>query len=233
VSSFHLWWQGLEGPAPMVEVSATLEVLQRPQSARLYFWALQASFLDGVRSRGAAHVGLQWNPRHAGSTAINWGGYGDTGNVQSVLRGTESPFPSTPDDPNTRDYPWLERVPYRFRISRGQRGWLGEVTDGATGTTQVIRELDAGGDRLGGFVVWSEVFAACDDPPASVRWSAFEAVDAQGAVHRPHSVRLSFPSGGDCPNTEVAVDDVGLVQLTNATRTARDGSVLPVPGTGV
>ena len=95
---------------------------------------------------------------------------------------------------------------------------------------QHIRDLYAGGDRLGGFVVWAEVFAACDDPSTTVRWSGFEATDTSGAVHRPNSVRLSFPSGGDCPNTEVVADSVGLLQLTNAERTARPGSVLPVPG---
>src|ERR1700710_3128770 len=83
VSSFHLWWQGLEGGAPLVEVAATLEVLRAPTANRLYFWALQASFLSSTGSHGAAHIGLQWNPRHPGSTAVNWGGYADVNNVQS------------------------------------------------------------------------------------------------------------------------------------------------------
>ena len=230
VSSFHLWWQGLEGVAPLVEVSATFEVLQPPTASRLYFWALQASFLDGGRSYGAAHIGLQWNPRHPGNAAVNWGGYADTGNVHSILKGSPSPLPSTPNDPNTRDYPWRAGVPYRLRISRVEGGWRGEITDLSAGTTQHIRDLFAGGDRLGGFVVWAEVFAACGDPSTAVRWSSLEAVDAAGAVHRPNSVRLSFPTGGDCPNTDVMPDPVGLVQLTNATRTARAGSVLAVPG---
>ena len=93
VSSFHLWWQGLEGAAPLVEVAATIEVLRPPTASRLYFWALQASFLDGGRSYGAAHIGLQWNPRHLGNAAVNWGGYADTGNVQSILRGSPSSRP--------------------------------------------------------------------------------------------------------------------------------------------
>ncbi len=230
VSSFHLWWQGLEGASPLVEVGATIEVTRRPTADRLYFWALQASFLDGVRSYGAAHIGLQWNPRHPGFTAVNWGGYADTGNVQSVLKGSPSRLPSTPNDPNTRDYPWQERVRYRFRISKVDGGWRGEVTDLSSGATQVIRDLFAQGDRLSGFVVWAEVFAACDDPPSAVRWSDLEARDTAGQVHRPNSVRLSFPSGGDCANTEVAVDEVGLLQFTNANRSARNGAVLPVPG---
>ena len=50
VSSFHLWWQGVDGGLPLVEVAATFEVLHAPTANRLYFWALQASFLDGKRS---------------------------------------------------------------------------------------------------------------------------------------------------------------------------------------
>ena len=38
--------------------------------------------------------------------------------VRSILDGTASSLPSTPSDPNTRDYPWREGVPYRLRISR-------------------------------------------------------------------------------------------------------------------
>ena len=193
MSSFHLWWQGLEGGPPLVAVSATLEVLHQPLVSRLYFWALQASFLDARRSHGAAHIGLQWNPRHAGSTAVNWGGYADAGNVQSVLTGTPSALPSTPNDPNTRDYPWRQAVPYRLAISRAVEGWRGEITDRSSATTSVIRDLRAGGDRLGGFAVWAEVFAACDDPPTAVRWSGFEAVDDSGRVHRPESVAAHVP----------------------------------------
>ena len=78
--------------------------------------------------------------------------------------------------------------------------------------------------------MWAEVFAACDDPPTAARWSGFEAVDDSGRVHRPASVRLTFPDGGDCPNTDVLADHEGLVQYTNTTRSARHGSVLPIPG---
>jgi hypothetical protein len=232
VSSFHLWWQGVDGGLPLVEVAATFEVLHAPTANRLYFWALQTSFLDGSRSHGAAHIGMQWNPRHGSSKAVNWGGYADSGNVQSVLEGTVSSLPSRPNDPNTRDYPWKERVAYKLRISKAPRGWRGEVTDLSTGTVVHVRDLFAGGDRLGGFAVWAEIFAACDHPPTTVRWSGFEAKDSAGLVHTPQSVRLTFPSGGDCVNTDVVADGVGLLQMTNVQRTARDGAVVPVPGTG-
>jgi hypothetical protein len=230
VTAFHLWWQGIDGGEPLVDVSATLSVLRQPTSDRLYFWALQASFLSADGAHGAAHIGLQWNPRHPGNRAVNWGGYADVSDVRSILDGTPSPLPSTPSDPNTRDYPWREGVPYRLRISPGLSGWQGSITDLSTGETSVIRDLLASGDRLGGFVVWAEVFAACNHSQTVVQWSDFEAHTASSDVRAPASVRLTFPTGGDCPNTDVVMSHTGLLQITNTVRTARDAAVLPVPG---
>ena len=74
-SGFHLWWHGVPSDEPVISCSVVLEVLVPPPVPTLYFWALQASFLDGSgRSYGAAHTGLQWNPRHPGGQAVNWGG---------------------------------------------------------------------------------------------------------------------------------------------------------------
>ena len=230
VSSFHLWWQGIDGGKPLVEVSATLEVLRQPTVDRLYFWALQTSFISDWGTHGAAHIGLQWNPRHPGCKAVNWGGYGDTSDVRSILEGTASSLPSTPADPNTRDYAWEQGVAYRLRVSRGRGAWRGSITDLSSGSTSVIRELRAPGDRLGSFVVWAEVFAACGDTQTVAQWSDFEAVTHDGEVRRPASVRLTFPTGGDCPNTDVVTSQAGLLQITNTARTARDAAVLPVPG---
>ncbi len=228
VSSFHLWWQELQGNEPFVEASATVEVLQAPTVDKLYFWAFQVSFLDGERSTGSAHIGLQWNPNHPNNRAVNWGGYSNVADVTSILEGSHSPLPSRPNDVNTRDFAWKEAVPYRFGVSRARDGWRGEVTDLHTGRVQHVRTLHAGGERLGGFVVWAEVFASCGDPRTMVRWSDFEARTAAGTVRRPATVRTSFPNGGDCPNTDVLVDGAGLVLLTNARRTAPAGGVLPV-----
>jgi len=227
-TSFHLWWTGVEGKEAIVEASAVLEVLQEPASRRLYFWALQASFTDaGHRNFGAAHIGLQWNPRHANSRAVNWGGYAVPEDVSSVLDGTDSAIPSTVVDPNTRDFPWRAGTPYRFMISKAPVGWRGDVTDLTTGVSTHIRDLYAHGDQLVGFVVWAEVFAACTDPEAAVRWSDLQVRTASGAVRRPDRVRLTMPVGG-CTNTTVVIDDVGLVQVSGTERTVRDGAVLPV-----
>ncbi len=121
VSSFHLWWQDAP-PEPVVAVEVTLEVVEAPVVDRLYFWALQATFNDATTDHGGAHLGLQWNPRYPGSRAANWGGYPKFGQWGAVLQGTPSPLPSTPNDPNTRDYPWQQGVPYRLRISRSDVG---------------------------------------------------------------------------------------------------------------
>jgi hypothetical protein len=230
VSSFHLWWQGIDGGEPLVDVSATIQVLRQPTSDRLYFWALQTSFISGDGANGAAHIGLQWNPRHPGSKAVNWGGYADISDVRSILDGTPSPLPSTPSDPNTRDFAWQEGVPYRLRIHRVDGGWEGSITDTTTGDTSVIRDLLAPGDRLGSFVVWAEIFAACNHSQTVVQWSDFEASTISGDVRSPASVRVTFASGGDCPNTDVVMSQMGLLQITNTVRTARDAAVLPVPG---
>lgn len=70
-------------PAPLVEVSAVLEVVVPPAVDSLYFWALQVDFIDGPVHRGGGHTGLQWYGRFPGSTAVNWGGYasGATGGM--------------------------------------------------------------------------------------------------------------------------------------------------------
>ena len=212
-------------------MSATLEVVTEPTAAHLYFWALQASFTDGRGTAfGAAHTGLQWNPRHPGGRAVNWGGYGRTADVTSVLGGTHSALPGIPGDENTRNYPWKQGVGYRFTIDRGERGWRSTVTDTSTGEPTVIRELFADGDRLDGFVVWMEIFAPCDAPTTAVKWSDLEVADESlGATHDVRSLRTSFPDGpGACTNNDSRLDGDGWVQLTNDRRTSRTATALTI-----
>lgn len=230
-TSAHLWFGGV-GPGPWSEVSATLEVLEEPAIDRLYFWALQASFIDASgRSYGAAHTGLQYNPRHPGDRAVNWGGYGTASDVTSVLNGTRSDLPGIPGDENTRNFPWRAHVPYRFTIDRGPKGWRSTVTDLITGEATVIRELFADGDRLNGFVVWMEIFAPCDAPRTVVRWSDLEVADrSRGQVRRATSVTTNFPDQArDCLNNDSRVDEIGVLQLTNDRRTSPTGHVLILP----
>lgn len=210
-----------------------LTIVEPPTVAKLYFWALQVTFSDASgREFGGAHTGLQWNPRHARSTAVNWGGYGVTAEVSSILPGSSSPLRSTVNDVNTRDFPWLPGRPYRFVVFRVADGWAADVIDMQSGARARIRTLYAGGDRLTNMVVWSEIFADCVDPPTEVRWSGFSARTASGRVLSPSAVGLTFPDGGACPNNDSRVDADWLLQLTNTVRRSRDGQSLRLPGAG-
>lgn len=203
----HLWWD----PQPTVEHAAVdLEVVEPPQVDRLYFWALQVSFTDASgRQHGGAHVGLQWHPSHPGNTAVNWGGYRPGG--AGELGGTTSDLPSATGNPNTRDFAWRASQAYRLGVARTDEGWTA-IVDG-----RPIRTLHAGGDRLTGLVVWSEVFARCDDPSTTVRWSGFDPwPDRLRATYQQHA-------DGGCANT-TALD--GGLQRTNAERTTPHGALV-------
>jgi len=217
-SSFHLNWQ-LPTAEPLAEVAATIEVLVPPALPRLYFWALQVGFTGG----GAAHTGLQWLPVGSGRPAVNWGGYRAAG---GELDGSVSPLPTLDGNPNTRLYDWEPGRPYRLRVVAAPdgHGWRATV-DGAT-----IRDLWSPGDHLLAPIVWSEVFAACDDPSVVVRWSGLEAVTARGAVVVPRGLAVTFQSRADggCDNTDVDVDAVGVTQTTATVRRTRPGAVIPL-----
>ena len=226
---FHLWWKGVAADEPIVACSVVLEVVQEPSVDKLYFWALQASFLDasGV-SHGAAHTGLQWNPRHPGGRAVNWGGYAQAADVRSVLDGTDSPLPGIPGDRNTRNFAWRADVPYRFAIHRGAVGWAATVTDLVTGSGLTIRELYAGGDRLGGFVMWSELFCRGDDPSAAVRWSQPEVLTASGRTAAPTALEVTYPGGDEWRRLDVVVDEVGACQVTDTPRRTPHHAMVPL-----
>jgi hypothetical protein len=227
-SSFHLTWV-LPPTPPLVEVSAVLEVVTPPAVDRLYFWALQVAFGDGGADRGAAHVGLQWNRRHPGGRAVNWGGYAPGG---GLLRGSPSPLPSAPDDPNTRDFAWEPGRPYRLSVSRSPDeagAWRGHVVDVESGVTTVVRDLYAGGDVLVRPVVWSEVFARCEHPSVTVRWSGFEAVTAAGERVRPTGLAVNYQAtvAGGCDNTLSLADGAGgVLQVTRTDRRPTPGDVI-------
>ena len=97
-----------------------------------------------------------------------------------------------------------------------------------SGAAAPIRDLHAGGDRLLGLVVWSEVFCSCQDPTTVVRWSAMTAELADGTAVQPGSVGLTFPREG-CPNTDSVADAMGILQVSNTPRRSSDGASLAVP----
>jgi len=223
-SSAHAWWAC---PGPLREVAVTLEVLVPPAGRWLHFWALQASFVDGGRRTGGAHLGLQHAPAHPGAAAVNWGGYRDGG---GELPGSESALPSAPRNPNTRDYAWGARRPYRLRIGPGSEPgvWRGEVTDLTTGEATVVRELWCPGSALADPVVWSEVFAPCDAPGTAVRWSDPSATGVDGRVLVPGEVRVTYQSyeDGGCTNSATFADGAAVVQATAAGRRVPHGALL-------
>lgn len=207
----HLWWE--PAPTGLASVSVELEIVVPPAVDRLYFWALQASFVDRGRQLGGAHLGLQWHPAHPGATAVNWGGYRAGG---GELPGTTSVLPSATGNPNTRDYPWRPGTAYRLQIDADGTG---RVTDVAAGQTTVVRRLDIAGP-LSSPVVWSEVFARCDDPRVVVRWSHFDPV--------PDAWRVTYQSvaDGGCSNTSARLDAGAVLQVTNTDRQAPSGARL-------
>jgi hypothetical protein len=216
-SSFHAHWVLPAGR--YTEAAVIIEVRTPPVVDRLYFFALQASFQDGAgRRHGGGHLGLQWHPRHPGGTAVNWGGYGPDGRE---LHGSTSELPSALANVNTRDYVWEPARRYELRIVKGEDGWDGLVGDPAA--LRPVRCLHAGGDRLAGLVMWSEVFADCDHPTVEVRWSGMVAVTADGTTVRPRAVALTYQSEADggCSNTDTTVEGDEVVQRTAVPRANR------------
>ena len=225
-SSFHVWWDVPD--VPLASVSVVLEVLKPPEVSRLAFFAIQASFWSPARHEGGAHTGIQWNPRHPRNLAVNWGGYDHGG---AILPGTESSLPSTPHDPNTRDFAWTPGARYRLSIgplspgSGGPGRWPARIEGLDTGEDVVVRHLLCDGDHLRSPLVWSELFTRCDDPPIEVRWSEPSALSLDGEpvpVDRGRVTYQAYDAGG-CTNTTVESDRVGIVQRSGCERmTAHD-----------
>ncbi len=226
----HLFWE--VPPRPLVEVSVDLEVVVPPAVQMLYFWALQVNFVDGGADRGGAHIGLQYHPAYPGGGAVNWGGYHPGGGGE--LGGSVSELPSALDNVNTRTYRWEPGRVYRLRVFSPEPGrWRGTVTDAGSGVETVIRDLFVDAAALVRPMVWSEVFAHCDHPSVTVRWSNLTAVDDRGGEIRAQSVRTNYQRHGDggCANTTSFVDGVdGFAQRTATERLDPGGTILTLPG---
>ncbi len=231
-SSFHARWNFDPKIADIRRVGVTCRVVRAPTVNRLYFWALQASFYDESTGFGGAHTGLQFNPRFPNNRALNWGGYGANG---SELAGTPLTISSTPNDNNTGDYEWQEGASYELVIERGSSGWRALCTNTTTGYQVAVRELFAGGSRLDDIVVWTECFARCDDPTASVEWSGFFVEDSNGERIAPNGFVATYESEehGGCSNTDTQLfidpgsQSLRVVQHTNVPRENKSGLLTP------
>ncbi len=229
-SSLHLGWEVPAGR--WSEVRVELTVSEPPAVDRLHFWALQVGFAGGGSGGGGAHLGLQWYPRHPGSTAANWGGYGPSG---GELAGGPLAVPSATGNPNTGDYPWRAGDPYLLTVRRARRrapdsapAWTGVITDVRRGDELELRDLWAGGTHLTGPMVWSEVFADCDGPPSAVRWRRLEVVAEDGTAQSVARARVNYQriDDGGCATTDSSVDGDAFVQRTGTARRTRTGTVL-------
>jgi hypothetical protein len=148
-----------------------------------------------------------------------------------VLAGSRSPLVSTPNNPNTRDYAWESGQPYRLTVRAGSEAghWTGSVE--AFGHEQVIRDLFVPAEALVRPMVWSEVFARCDDPPVSATWRDPVAHTARGPMG-PSAYRVSYQSedAGGCSNTDVEWTENGIRQVTSVDRHIPAGSLVPLHG---
>jgi len=230
-SSFHLGWE--LPPGSFTAASVDLEIDTPPVVTDLYFWAVQADFGDASAETAGAHLGLQWNRRHPGGTAANWGGYHASHLGGAILDGSASPLPSAPNDPNTRDYAWRAGTRYRLEISpMPQRAgwWRGTITDLDAGEQTVVRDLDGGGDRIRAVTMWSEVFARCDAPSVRVRWSRLRLRTEAGAEVAPLAVTVNYQSraAGGCDNTTAALEGATFTQTTSTRRIVAQGARLEV-----
>jgi hypothetical protein len=78
--------------------------------------------------------------------------------------------------------------------------------------------------------MWAEVFARCDDPPVTVRWSdPVASAGAAAVVPTAWVVNYQSHAEGGCANTDSSVDDIGALQRTTVRRATRQGTHLPVP----
>ena len=234
-SSFHLRW---DFNGSQESASVDLTIVTPPSVARLYFWAIQADFgSDHGQRAGGAHFGLQWHPAHPHNHAVNWGGYHANGRE---LGGSVSSLESATGNPNTRDFDWQPGRPYRLTISRaesanapnGLRAWRATVEDVDSGDITVVRDLYVPAEQIVGVLVWSEVFARCDDPSTEIRWSNAQVVGPSGNITFPRRALVNYQSHADggCANTCSSSSELGLVQRTNTDRTVTQGTMLAWPG---
>jgi hypothetical protein len=221
-SSLHLVYP----PTVAVELQVTVEVMIVPTSNRIVFWAVQPDLISSSgTSLGVSHFGLQWQPSHPNSRAVNWGGYDSA--TGSELSGSVSSLPSATGNPNTRDFQWLANRQYRYRVWSPSVGvWRGEIRDLVTSTTTVVRELSVPGSTLlRGAVLFTESFEVCQNSSA-VKWTNLQFTLANASLSTPASATASYAlfSDGACTNTNQLTLGGGIVQTTGTARTTVHGT---------
>src|SRR5262249_60733576 len=110
--------------------------------------------------------------------------------------------------------------------------WRAQVTALAPVDTSPVRDLIATAPFLGAPMVGSEVFARCDAPSVTVRWSDFEVVTDRGDRVVPAALTANYQSHADggCANTASVADDRGgVLQITNTHRVSTTSDTIRFP----
>lgn len=219
-SSFYMVWTGEQDNPDdptdrtlYTQASGKLTIPTTPSVEELYFWAIQVNFYDATETLvAAAHTGLQWAPGYPQSKAVNWGGYLTADD--SELTGTESEFPSTASNDNTRDYEWETGEEYAFKIFYvGDDMWRATVND------VTIRDLEVpGATNIANPIFFSEVFAACDDPSHTVQWRDPYLYEADDTAYYFPQANKEYQLLEACDNT----NSYGTQYFNMQTNTTRD-----------
>jgi hypothetical protein len=77
--------------------------------------------------------------------------------------------------------------------------------------------------------VWMELDQPPDDPTVVARWSSLSLTLDDGSCVPVASVLVTFPAGSDWKRLDVALDDVGVLQVTNTRRRTPNLAVLRLP----
>ncbi len=230
-SSFHLIW---DAPPTFAEAAVTFEVTTAPSVARLYFWAMQVSFVDPTNQRatvGGAHLGLQFHPDYPNNGAVCWGGYRHGSAGSGELDGSALGAPSARRNVNVCNYQWQPDVAYRYRVFSPSPGhWRGTITELSTGAEFVIRDLYSPATALTKPMCWTEAFADCDHASVDVRWSNPEVIDHDGTTVPITTASTNYQavSDGGCTNTNSVRQGGGWVQRTNVERQIQGGQRLTI-----
>ena len=215
-SSFHAGWTtDFDTDGLVKEVLVDLRILKEPTVTDIYFWALQASFYGAtglLDPLAGCPTPLQWTEDHPDSKAVHFGVYDE---LDDILTGTESSFPSAPANDNTRGYGWVLGEVYTFRI------WIsGTDLVAASINGDLIRQLDVPGVTwLHAYAMWSEVFAECSAPGVVCSWSNFRVIDDTDAEFTEDTFDLTYQVTDGCPNTDTYEYGNSVRQETNTTRT--------------
>ena len=229
-STFFLWF-GLPYGERIAEISATLEVTERPEIESLISFAIQSAL--SRPQAGSIHLGLQHNPLFPNNGALRLDGYTADG---ERLTTSEPEIPSATNDVTTRDYPWKQGVKYTLSIRRGaeiddgQFPWSGYITDHISGDTVMIREMISTSTHLRAPILYVESHAPCDSPPFEVRWSDVSTVSVKGGKRSIRFMRADYQlyAAGGCTNTDSFTEGVGLVERTGEKRTTNSGRTIRI-----